>query len=83
MSRSVNPICLPSPSQTFENRGAFVVGWGTIYFGGPTSNTLQEVNVQVWDQKVCAANYGKLNRQVTDNMLCAASDGKDACQVSE
>ena len=22
---------------------AFVIGWGTIYFGGPTSSTLQEV----------------------------------------
>lgn len=45
-SKSIWPICLPDASQEFTNTRAFVIGWGTIYFGGPVSNTLQEVNVR-------------------------------------
>ena len=43
LTNSVWPICMPPRSETFTNRRAFVIGWGTIYFGGPTSSTLQEV----------------------------------------
>ena len=57
------------------------IGWGTIYFGGPTSSVLQEVNVRVWDNKQCATNYGRLNRKITDTMMCAGERGRDACQV--
>ncbi len=57
------------------------LGWGTIYFGGPTSSRLQEVNVRIWENSLCGANYGRLNRKVTDNMMCAGDDDKDACQV--
>jgi secreted trypsin-like serine protease len=80
-SQSVYPICLPPKGTDFTDTRAFVVGWGTIYFGGPTSSVLQEVNVRVWDNKQCAKNYGRLNRKVSDNMLCAGDRGKDACQV--
>merc|ERR1712110_61215 len=79
-SKSVYPICLPPKGTDFTDTRAFVVGWGTIYFGGPTSSVLQEVNVRVWDNKQCAKNYGRLNRKVSDNMLCAGDRGKDACQ---
>lgn len=57
------------------------LGWGTIYFGGAVSDTLQEANIQVWDTELCRANYADLNRVVTDNMICAGDVGKDACQV--
>ena len=40
-SRSVYPICLPPSGKDYANTRAFVIGWGTIYFGGPTSNILQ------------------------------------------
>ena len=61
-----------------------MAGWGTIYFGGPTSQFLQEVNVGIWRNSDCANNYGKLDRKVLDTMLCAGDNtGKDACQVSE
>ena len=45
LTNSVWPICMPPRRETFTNRRAFVIGWGTIYFGGPTSSTLQEVIV--------------------------------------
>jgi len=79
-SKSVSPICLPGPTEEFTNSRAFVIGWGTIYFGGPTSDILQEVNVRVWDTKDCAANYKKLGRDVLDTMMCAGDDFKDSCQ---
>ena len=79
-SNSIWPICLPDASQEFTNTRAFVIGWGTIYFGGPVSNTLQEVNVRVWDNSQCAANYATLDRQVTDTMLCAGETNRDSCQ---
>ncbi len=56
-------------------------GWGTIYFGGPTSTTVQEVNVRVWDNSECSTNYKKLSRDVVGSMLCAGEMGNDACQV--
>jgi len=79
-SNSIWPICLPDASQEFTNTRAFVIGWGTIYFGGPVSNTLQEVNVRVWDNSQCANNYATLDRQVTDTMLCAGETNRDSCQ---
>jgi len=79
-NNSTYPICLPPSGKTFTNTRAFVVGWGTIYFGGPTSNILQEVNLRVWNNKECATNYGRLNRKITDTMLCAGEQQRDACQ---
>jgi len=79
-SRSVYPICLPESGKNFTNTRAFVIGWGTIYFGGPTSNILQEVNLRVWSNQQCATNYNRLNRKVTDTMLCAGERQRDACQ---
>ena len=95
-SNSIWPICLPDNSRDFTNTRAFVIGkdfrkknianllflgWGTIYFGGPTSSTLQEVNVRVWEQEQCVANYKKLDRDVLDTMMCAGETNRDSCQV--
>jgi len=80
LSKSVWPICLPPASERFTNRRAFVIGWGTIYFGGPVSNTLQEVNVRVWENSQCAKNYATLDRTVRDTMLCAGETNRDSCQ---
>ena len=67
----------------FFNFRAKVAGWGTIYFGGPTSSRLQEVEVGIWRNSDCDRNYGRLDRNVLDTMLCAGdTTGKDACQVS-
>jgi len=80
LSNSVWPICLPPASERFTNRRAFVIGWGTIYFGGPVSSTLQEVNVRVWEPSECKKNYATLDRTVLDTMLCAGETNRDSCQ---
>ncbi|MCL4124650.1 UNVERIFIED_CONTAM: hypothetical protein GTU68_044341, partial [Idotea baltica] len=48
-------------------------GWGTIHFGGPVSNVLQEVVIPVWNQAECVAAYKENN--VTDTMMCAGLKG--------
>lgn len=83
-TKSVQPACLPPPgNMDYTNVKATVTGWGTIYFGGPTSNSLQEVDVGIWTNQECATNYNRLGRKVLDTMLCAGDrlGGKDACQV--
>jgi len=80
LSNSVWPICLPPAAERFTNRRAFVIGWGTIYFGGPVSSTLQEVNVRVWENSQCAKNYATLDRDVLGTMLCAGETNRDSCQ---
>ncbi|XP_023327401.1 salivary plasminogen activator alpha 1 [Eurytemora carolleeae] len=79
-NKSVWPICLPEEDKVYENYRAYVVGWGTIYFGGPVSPTLQEVNIRVWEDEVCRRNYRVMERNITENMICAGDADKDACQ---
>ena len=57
------------------------IGWGTIYFGGPTSSTLQEVNVRVWEHDTCVTNYKTLDRDVLDTMMCAGETNRDSTRV--
>ena len=47
LNKSIWPIALPQSSSEYTNTRAFVLGWGTIYFGGPLSDILQEVNLRM------------------------------------
>jgi secreted trypsin-like serine protease len=58
-----------------------VTGWGALFQGGFTSDTLQEVEVPVVSNATCnQPDY--YNGLVTANMLCAGytGGGKDSCQ---
>lgn len=73
------PICLPPAGNSFERDQGYVIGWGTIYAGGPVSTILQEVIVPVWSQNDCNGAYpGKIK----STMMCAGAKagGKDSCQ---
>src|SRR4051794_10535301 len=56
-NNKINPICLPPAGADFVNQVGIVTGWGTIYYGGPTSSTLMETIVPVWKQEDCKAAY--------------------------
>lgn len=73
------PICLPPIQQSFENKIAFVTGWGTQYYGGPASTVLLETAVPVWPQERCIHSFTQL---IPNTTLCAGAynGGRDACQ---
>ena len=68
--------------QTYDNFIATVTGWGTISSGGPVSNKLLEVDVNVISNTECKNDYYYDPDEITEQMLCANVDGggKDACQ---
>ncbi|XP_059881586.1 transmembrane protease serine 6 isoform X1 [Delphinus delphis] len=81
-SASVHPVCLPARSHFFEpGLHCWITGWGALREGGPTSNGLQKVDVQLIPQDLCSEAY---RYQVTPRMLCAGyrRGKKDACQVT-
>uniref|UniRef100_A0A8C2W3W0 Transmembrane protease serine 6 n=1 Tax=Chinchilla lanigera TaxID=34839 RepID=A0A8C2W3W0_CHILA len=79
-SATVRPVCLPARSHFFEpGLHCWITGWGALREGGPTSNVLQKVDVQLVAQDLCSEAY---HYQVTPRMLCAGyrKGKKDACQ---
>lgn len=58
--------------------GVTVIGWGNTFYGGPTSDILREVEVDIMDLSVCEELYTG-TRVVTESMICASREGKDAC----
>lgn len=79
-SAAVHPVCLPARSHFFEpGLHCWITGWGALREGGPTSNGLQKVDVQLIPQDLCSEAY---RYQVTPRMLCAGyrRGKKDACQ---
>ena len=61
---------------------ATVIGWGTLFYGGPAPDDLQQVWVPVVSLEQCQANLSVFGSSVDATMLCAglAEGGKDACQ---
>jgi len=60
---------------------ATVIGWGTTFEGGPSSDALREVQVPVVSFEQCQANLADLGG-IDATMLCAGLDegGADSCQ---
>ncbi|XP_065367614.1 trypsin-1-like [Calliphora vicina] len=81
MTELMHPVCMPTPGKSFKGETGTVTGWGALKVGGPTSDTLQEVQVPIMSQDQCRkSRYGP--SRITDNMLCAGYDEgkKDSCQ---
>ncbi|XP_017489731.1 PREDICTED: trypsin-1-like [Rhagoletis zephyria] len=81
LTELLHPVCMPTPGKSFKGETAIVTGWGAIKVGGPTADTLQEVQVPIMSQEDCRkSRYGPT--RITDNMLCAGFDEgkKDSCQ---
>ncbi|XP_054917899.2 uncharacterized protein [Dermacentor andersoni] len=88
--RPFMPICLPTPTFTgraLTDQEAYVIGWGSTKFGGPSSKELREVSLPIWSNSECKKVYDPLNSQhidrgITKEQLCAGrkEGGVDACQ---
>ncbi|KAJ8710032.1 hypothetical protein PYW07_009398 [Mythimna separata] len=77
-SDRVGPACLPflQTSNSFAGSKVTVVGWGTTFFGGPTSNVPLKADLDVITQTACRST----GAQITDRQMCTYTSGKDSCQ---
>ncbi|XP_048000959.1 venom serine protease-like [Leguminivora glycinivorella] len=77
-SDRVGPVCLPFKFNNTDFAGSrfTLLGWGSLFIGGPVSNTLQKVDVDVLSQSSCQQVVSSL----TPRQLCHYTAGKDACQ---
>lgn len=74
----VGPVCLPFKfaQNNFNGSKVTILGWGTLFPGGPDSKVLQKVDVDVISQNECLTYEAR----VTPRQLCTLTSGKDACQ---
>ncbi|XP_013138324.1 PREDICTED: venom serine protease-like [Papilio polytes] len=77
-SDRVGPVCLPFKflNNNFAGNKVTVLGWGTLFPGGPTSNVLQKVDLDVISQATCRRTEPLL----TPRQMCTYTPGKDSCQ---
>ncbi|KAK9968576.1 hypothetical protein ABG768_002892 [Culter alburnus] len=79
---NVRPVCLPNKGMYFSApRECYVTGWGALYSGGSSSETLQEAKIQLIDRTTCNSQQ-VYNGQIKDTMICAGKlqGGVDSCQ---
>lgn len=74
----VGPACLPFKfvNTNFTGLKVTILGWGTLFPGGPTSNVLRKVDLDIISQSTCRSYESTL----TDRQMCTFTPGKDACQ---
>uniref|UniRef100_A0A8C3JYG2 Transmembrane serine protease 4 n=1 Tax=Calidris pygmaea TaxID=425635 RepID=A0A8C3JYG2_9CHAR len=81
VSDNRKPICLPYFDEELEpGTSLWVIGWGYTQEHGKLSETLQQAEVQLIDNKSC--NLAGYHGEVTEKMLCAGlpQGGVDTCQ---
>lgn len=61
---------------SFAGRRVEALGWGTTEFGGPLSNRLQKVNLEVTNKSSCESAYPN---KITSAQFCTFTPGKDTC----
>ncbi|XP_013191840.1 venom serine protease [Amyelois transitella] len=74
----VGPVCLPFKFANVDMTGSKLIalGWGTLFIGGPTSDVLRKVKLDVISQSQCQSAVP----QLTPRQICTYTPGKDACQ---
>lgn len=73
------PVCMPPSGESWEAYQGIVIGFGTQFFGGPSSDVLTEVVVPIWTQKRCKDAF---TQRISENVICAGATegGRDSCQ---
>ncbi|KAG6458165.1 trypsin, alkaline C-like [Manduca sexta] len=65
-----------------DNERVWAAGWGRISQGGPNSEQLRHVHLEVINQNICNQRYGHFT--ITNNMLCAGvndNSNRGQCQM--
>ncbi|QQP41685.1 Trypsin-1, partial [Caligus rogercresseyi] len=76
LNDKVKAVSLPKKDEKF-NGDVVVSGWGTLYAGGPSSDELRAVAVQLVSDEECKDAYPGM---IDDTMICAAAPQKDSYQ---
>lgn len=69
-------------SSSFAYDGVDVIGWGTTYFAGPTSTTLQKINLMVASNQDCQTDYNGV-ATINSGQMCTYDyngQSRDSCQ---
>jgi len=80
---TTQPICLPDPTENYDDSLAEVTGWGSTVQGGPTTDILQTVNVTTITNRQCQQIFDQESSDsatISPSMLCAGEPGRDSCQ---
>lgn len=76
---------MPNPSQLIypntSNIDGYIVGWGTLTYGGSTPDTLQNTKITVYDGSSCSTVSPDTAKD-WNSQICAGNiaGGKDTCQ---
>ncbi|XP_046991904.1 mite allergen Eur m 3-like [Schistocerca americana] len=85
-SETVAPIQLPEQGEdTPAGSPVTVVGWGRLSFDGNISNSLQKVDIEVWDRDLCSLLFEDgFQSPVYLTQICAAGvdERGSSCDVS-
>ena len=74
----VQPICLPDPSQDYDNVTAVVTGWGaTLNYTGPQHDIVKEATVRTMTNEQCREKYGE--GRISSGMICVEEEARDSC----
>ncbi|XP_072402182.1 venom protease-like [Diabrotica undecimpunctata] len=79
------PVCLPIEdrmrSSSYIGENGVVAGWGSLYFDGPRSSSLQVADMPILNENSCQRVFGQ-NTVIDNRIICAGwlSGGKDTCQ---
>lgn len=78
----IRAICLPTARDRQRDLTGYVgtvLGWGTLFYGGPNAQSLQQVSMPIWPNEQCDKRYFQ---PINDGFMCAgySGGGKDACQ---
>ncbi|XP_059056008.1 venom serine protease-like [Achroia grisella] len=75
----VGPVCLPFKFTNYDLTGdtLTVLGWGTLFIGGPTSRALRKADLTVISESQCRQKVPSVSK----DQICTYTPGKDSCQL--
>lgn len=84
LSSKLRPACLWQ-TPTIHSPVLIATGYGTIEFGGPSSDNLLKVELEMIDKASCSVSYApesSLAQGISDGQLCAYDETgeRDTCQ---
>lgn len=79
LTRNLRPIALARRGRRLPQR-FYVSGWGSVAYGGSTTDRLRGVTVARYNRNQCIQRYLSTGFLITNTMLCAGQPGRDVCQ---